>query len=227
MNYNLLNRLIYFPLGLTKKLIELGKNGSRDLNNKKRFKNSIIDQGCCIDNLSQINDYTHILSNTLLLNSQVDSYTYIGKSGMIQNCQIGKFCSIANEVCIGLGNHPITNFSTATLFYKKYNKLKVEFVEKDSDFIEYKNIEIGHDVWIGIRSIILDGVKIGHGAIVAANSVVSKDVPPYAIVGGVPAKIIRYRFSEEKISQLLESNWWNKDLHEINNDFNYLNKIVE
>jgi acetyltransferase-like isoleucine patch superfamily enzyme len=89
-------------------------------------------------------------------------------------------------------------------------------------------IEIGNDVWIGTSAIILSGVKIGHGAVVAAGSIVTKSVPPYAIVGGNPAKIIKYRLSEEKIEELLEMKWWdwseekikkNIDFFSIKNDY--------
>ena len=83
---------------------------------------------------------------------------------------------------------------------------------KERRFEEFKaQIEIGNDVWIGDSAIIMDGVKIGDGSIIAAGAVVTKDVPPYAIVGGVPAKIIRYRFDEDDINFLLELSWWEKD----------------
>ena len=79
-------------------------------------------------------------------------------------------------------------------------------------FSEPYIVEIGNDVWIGAESLLMDGVAIGNGAIVAARSVVTKHVPPYAIVGGIPAKLIRYRFDEEEIELLEESRWWNRDL---------------
>jgi acetyltransferase-like isoleucine patch superfamily enzyme len=84
----------------------------------------------------------------------------------------------------------------------------LELIECDVPFVEYKRILIGNDVWIGARAVVLDGVIIGDGAIIGACAVVTKDVPPYAIVVGVPAKIVRYRFSEKKIRQFLELQWW-------------------
>ena len=105
------------------------------------------------------------------------------------------------------------------------NALGLQLVDKDVYFEEYAKISIGHDVWIGARAIILDGVNVGHGAIIAANSVVTKDVSPYAIVAGVPAKMIKYRFSEDKIEQLLTSSWWNWSLEDIKLKLKESNKL--
>jgi acetyltransferase-like isoleucine patch superfamily enzyme len=109
------------------------------------------------------------------------------------------------------------------LFYRVSNTFNIKLVEKDYDFPEYQRIEIGNDVWIGARAVILDGVRIGSGAIIASNAVVTKDVPPYAIVGGVPAQIISYRFSPEEIAKLLKLQWWSWPLEEVKarmNEFN-------
>jgi acetyltransferase-like isoleucine patch superfamily enzyme len=138
---------------------------------------------------------------------------------LIQNANIGKFCSIANNVLIGLGNHPLNFFSTSPLFYKKINPLKIILVSNELYFDEYKPIHIGNDVWIGTNAIILDGVNIGNGAVIASNSVVTKNVEPYSIVGGVPAKLIKYRFTEDKISELMKERWWELSLCEIKKKF--------
>jgi acetyltransferase-like isoleucine patch superfamily enzyme len=149
-----------------------------------------------------------VYDHTFLLNTVVGDYTYIGGSNKIQNAVIGKFCSIGPEVRIGLGIHPLHLKSTYPGFYTNSEYYRVE---KQYDFTgeEYKQVEIGHDVWIGARATILDGVKIGDGAVIAAGAVVTKDVPSYAIVGGVPAKVIKYRFDESKIKELLAEQWWN------------------
>lgn len=212
-------RILLTPFGLIKKIIELANEGARDIENKSRFKNTIIDGGCCFDANTRIAPYTHILENCIINNSQIASYTYIGKNCLIQNTEIGKFCSIANEALIGLGNHPLNYFTTSPLFYRKNNTFKIQVIDYDLDFEEYKQIKIGNDVWIGARSIILGGIKIGTGAIIAANSVVTKDVPEFAIVGGTPAKLIKYRYSEEEIKNLINLDWWNWNLHEINRKF--------
>lgn len=218
-------RVLFLPYGLLTKLWSLSKEGARDVHNQIRFKGAKIDAGCCIDINSEISANTHILSHTITNNSRVASYSYIGRNCLIQNVSIGKFCSIASDVYIGLGRHPTDLISTSTLFYRTKNTLGLQLVKKDYEFNEYAKIEIGHDVWIGTRAIILDGVKIGNGAIIAANSVVTKDVPPYAIVAGVPAKLIKFRFDENKIEQLLKSEWWDWSLEEITLKMDDLTKI--
>jgi acetyltransferase-like isoleucine patch superfamily enzyme len=149
-----------------------------------------------------------------LVNVNIKSYSYIANNTNIINCDIGKFCSIGPYVNIGLGMHPIDRFSTSPIFYNPNNFFKIKLV-KDANFIEYKNVIIGNDVWIGASSTILDGVRIGDGSIIAAGAVVTKDVPAYSIVGGVPAKVIKYRFDNETISKMKKVNWWNKDLEEL------------
>lgn len=224
MRTTLMIRFLLAPLGLFVRSWELAKEGSRDILNRLRFKDASIASRCCIDEDSIISSNTHLLSNCIVNNSQISSYSYIGNNCIIQNTTIGKFCSIANDVLIGLGNHPIDYFSTSPLFYRVNNPLKIQLVDSNTNFQEYKPIQIGNDVWIGARAIVLDGVTIGHGAIIAANSVVTRDVPPYAILGGIPAKLIKYRFTNEKIEQLLLSQWWNWDITIIKQRIDELNE---
>lgn len=218
-----LYRILLLPFGLFYKFWDIAKEGARDLHNKLRFKGSNIDSGCCIDQNSRVAENSRLMNNCIINNSQIAPFTYIGNNCIIQNTTIRKFCSIANDVLIGLGKHPTDNFSTSPLFYRVNNPLKVKLVNSNSEFKEYLPVEIGNDVWIGARAIILDGVSIGQGAIIAANSVVSKDVPPYSIVGGIPAKIIKYRFSDEKINKLLSSDWWENEIKSINQSIQDLN----
>ncbi len=212
-------RIILLPFGLVKKCFACAIDGARDLENIIRFKNVIIDRNCIINRNTNIHPHVHILENCLLNNVEVGSFTYLGKNCQVQNASIGKFCSIANEVMIGLGNHPLNNFSTSPLFYRKNNPFNIELVRKDLDFEEYNQISVGHDVWIGARAIILDGITIGTGAVIAANSVVTKNVAPYAIVAGGPAKIIRFRFNDTEIQRLLNLKWWELDLNAIKHLF--------
>jgi chloramphenicol O-acetyltransferase type B len=208
-------RIALLPLGLMLKFFELAKDGARDIENKLRFKSAIVDKLCFIDNKTSIGNNCHILNNTILNNCTIKNYSYIGRNSLIQNTTVGAYCSIANDVCIGLGVHPKYYFSTSPLFYRVKNTFKLNVVDCDLNFDEYNPIIIGNDVWIGARAIIMDGVTIGDGAIVAANAVVTKDIPAYAIVAGVPAKVISYRFEPEKIITLLNLKWWDLPIESI------------
>lgn len=223
MKSSIITRIILLPFGLLIKLFDLAKDGARDIHNRFRFKDANIDANCCINEFSEIDPNARLFKNCIIINSKISSFSYVSENCLIQNATIGKYCSIANDVLIGLGKHPLDNFSTSPLFYRVKNSLKFQLVTTNSDFIEYEPITIGNDVWIGTRAIILDGVSVGDGAVIAANSVVTKNVPPYAIVGGVPAKIIKYRFSEEKMEKLMQSEWWKWDIHTISKQMNELN----
>lgn len=218
-------RVLLLPFGLLMKIKELAVIGSRDIQNKLRYKQSTIDKNCCINLASKIEENCHILENTIVLNSNIKKYSYVGRNSIVQNANIGSFCSIANDVFIGLGTHPSHLFSTSPLFYRVNNTFDIKLIETDYDFSEYQTIEIGHDVWIGARAMIMDGITIGDGAIIAANAVITKDVPPYAIMGGVPAKIIKHRFSAEKIKKLQLKQWWLLPLIEIKKMMEELNDL--
>lgn len=148
--------------------------------------------------------------------------SYIGTDTKLQNTYIGRFSSIAGDVSIIYGNHPSRDFvSTHNAFCFKdgysvcYTNEEHYFPpDKMMPYADEENKKycvIGNDVWIGKGAKLKCGVKIGDGAIVGAYAVVVKDVPPYAIVGGVPARLIRYRFSDEDIDWLLKLKWWDKD----------------
>lgn len=163
--------------------------------------------------------YNTLYENVVLTNVVMDDFTYVSSNTAISNARIGKFCSIASDVVIGTGMHPADVFvSSHPIFFSPLRQAQISFADQ-TYFKEFSDVVIGNDVWIGTRSVILDGVTIGDGAIVAAGAVVTKDVPPYAIVGGVPAKVIRYRFTEEKIDFLVTFKWWNRDLNWLRNNF--------
>lgn len=128
---------------------------------------------------------------------------------------IGKFCSIAPDVNIGLSTHTITHVSTSPIFMERHNGTKTSWLAQNINEAKIKRSSIGSDVWTGTRVIVMDGVSIGDGAIVTAGAVVTKDVPPYAIVGGVPAKVIKYRFSSDIIDRLLSIRWWDMSDEEL------------
>lgn len=160
---------------------------------------------------SKVDKTAKVYPFSIVLNSIIDSYSYISYNCTINNCEIGKFCSIAKGVKIGLGKHPVNFISTSPIFYSPKNPLRKIF-SKTAKFQENEHVKIGNDVWIGANVIILDGITVGNGAIIGANSVVNKDVPPFSIVGGVPAKLIKKRFEENIIELLENSNWWDMPL---------------
>jgi acetyltransferase-like isoleucine patch superfamily enzyme len=211
----ILKRIAYIPFGIFKGFLKFVNNNARDIENKFRYRNAIIDDDCSFTNDTTINKGSHILNGSIINHSQIGFFTYVSGNTLIQNSVIGNYCSISHDVIIGLGLHPLELFSTSPLFYRKKNTLNVKFADEDYQFDEYKSIKIGSDVWIGARVIIIDGVKIGNGAVIATGAVVTKDVPPYAIVAGVPAKVIKFRFSEKVVENILATNWWDKHPEEI------------
>lgn len=164
----------------------------------------------------------------LITKSFVDNYTYIADGSRFFNTTIGKYCSIGPGVRCGMGKHPSRDFvSTFPAFFSTAGQAQICFANKNY-FMELEPIKIGNDVWIGANAIILDGVNIGHGAIIGAGAVVTKNVPDYAVAVGVPAKVIRYRFTPEQIEFLNKDQWWNKNekwlqenYHEMHNIVNY------
>lgn len=176
-------------------------------------------------------EYVVILDGTILNRVSISDFSYVSYHSTINDSVIGKFCSISSNVQIGLGPHPSRVFvSTYPAFYSNENPgCPIAFRDnKIFDDAAPKTI-LENDIWIGANVIIPGGVHIGTGAIVAAGSVVVKDVPPYAVVGGNPAKIIRYRFQEDQIKLLLESEWWNWPLEKIRqhvDDFSDVEKFL-
>lgn len=172
-----------------------------------------------IDNLSQFEGRNLVYPMTTIGKSEIGFATYISSSCSFYKTKIGRYCSIGANVKVIAGNHPTSKYiSSHPIFYnnKGFSGL---YYESGNLFNEYSYTnenesflcEIGNDVWIGESVKILNGICIGDGAIIGTGSVVTKHIPPYSIVGGVPAKLIRYRFTEEEINYLLKLKWWNKD----------------
>ncbi len=172
---------------------------------------------------STIGRYVKILPNAKIGSTSIQSFTYIGENSEFTYTEIGSFCSIGSEVTCGLGIHPQHFVSTYPGFYSD-KAMGAYFFGVNHSIEEHKSCKIGSDVWIGNRSIILGGINIGIGAIIAAGAVVTKDVPPYSIVAGVPAKIIKYRFDDELINSLLKSEWWKLPIAQIKHLAQYMNE---
>ena len=151
---------------------------------------------------------TVIYRNAKIRGSEVGAYSYISPNTVIENAQIGRFCSISDHCRIGMGTHNTNQISTSPIFTQKVNGTKARWVDKNVNDSPFRKVRVGNDVWIGSRAMILGGVTDGDGAVVGAGAVVTKDVPAYAIVAGVPAKVIKYRFPDRLIELLMDFKWW-------------------
>jgi acetyltransferase-like isoleucine patch superfamily enzyme len=156
-------------------------------------------------------EYNTVYKYARLRDVQMGRCSYVGRDTQVYHARIGSFTSIGPQVLIGLGEHPSESFvSTHPMFYSDRGQSNPIIVDKPL-FDEMPTTHIGNDVWIGARAVLRTGVRIGDGAIIAAGAVVVKDVEPFSIVGGVPAKHIRYRFSAEEMERVRKSEWWNRD----------------
>jgi virginiamycin A acetyltransferase len=139
----------------------------------------------------------------------IGRYSFVGIHSYVDKSvsSIGRFCSIAMGAKIGLNNHPMEWVSTHPFLYSK----KYEFVNENISLpgVNDQRTIIGNDVWIGANVTILAGVSIGDGAVIGANALVTKDVEPYSVVNGIPAKHVKFRFEENVVKKLMEMKWWN------------------
>ena len=144
-----------------------------------------------------------------LIDVTIGEYTYLGDHNSVCNVRIGSFCSIASFCSIGGGNHDYTRVSSSPVFEKGKNIFNKNLGNLPKT--KQEKIVIGNDVWIGENVFIKPGITIGNGAVIGAHAVITKNIPPYAIVAGCPAKIIKYRFDKEIIKKIEETRWWDME----------------
>lgn len=156
---------------------------------------------CKFEGFNVISEGAFVSSTTL------GRHSYIGANSIINNGRIGRFTCIGPNVVVGIGTHPTQRKSIHPVFYSTRKQSGISFTEH-SRFVEHVETQIGNDVWIGAGAIVKDGVSIGNGAVIGAGAIVTKPVPPFAIMVGNPARLLRKRFTPERIAELLLSPWW-------------------
>ncbi|PJF48373.1 MAG: acetyltransferase [Candidatus Thermofonsia Clade 3 bacterium] len=176
---------------------------------------------------SRLGSWTDIGPNCSIIESVFDDYSYAADNVSIIYAQIGKFCSIASHVRINPGNHPMDR---VTQHHCTYRRVEYGFAETDDEaFFDWRRAHrwvVGHDVWIGHAAVVMPGVSIGIGAVVGAGAVVTKDVGPYEVVVGVPARRIRKRFDDAVIERLMRIAWWDWDRPTLEARFDDLRDVL-
>lgn len=159
--------------------------------------------GVDIDAATTLEAPVRVERDTYIRESRIGCYSYIGVGSFVLSADIGKFCSGARGLTLGASGHHLDRATTHTFPW-----LPVDggFVDRPGLLVE--RVHIGHDVWIGCNAIILSGLRIGNGAVIGAGAVVTRDVPDYAVVGGIPAKTIRLRYTGELAARLSALSWW-------------------
>ena len=158
---------------------------------------------------AKLGRFTEIRERVAFWDSGLDDYSYVERQAEVIYASIGKFCAIASNARVNALEHPIERVSQHKITYRA-NEYFLG-ARLDQDFREKRRgqaVEIGHDVWVGHGAVIMPGIKIGHGAVIAASAVVTRDVAPYAIVAGVPAKFLKWRFENKISERIITLGWW-------------------
>ncbi len=203
--------------------------------NGVRIVYSEILENCILGDFSRVSHsylkgYNRVDRNTLIYHSNLELFTYVGSNSVIMHSKIGKMSSISWGVTIGPANHDYKKITSHDFLYNDFYGIKPNDEPAAYNRFEKKTL-IGNDVWIGANSTILNGILIGDGAVIGANTIVTKDVPPYAIIVGNPGKVVKFRFEKKIIETLLELKWWDfpkeviQENYEIFKDSNIENSI--
>jgi acetyltransferase-like isoleucine patch superfamily enzyme len=207
-------RYAHVKIGFGSRVIDSSFDGEGIVIGRKCYiRRSTFGEGATVSDGSAIFDsifdkYTAVHMRCTLSHVKFGAYSYVAENAAMGRVMVGRFTSIGPSFMCGYGEHPTNFVTTSPVFYSTRGQCGISFTET-SRYDEQHPTAIGNDVWIGARTFVRDGVKIGDGALIAAGAVVTADVPDYAIMGGVPAKLIRYRFPEDVVQQLLELQWWN------------------
>ena len=165
-----------------------------------------IDAGNHVDG-SRIGDWCKLWKNNFVLNTTIGRFTYLGGHASICQTTIGNFCSVGSGFNCGSGLHPTNFASTSPVFYSLGKQCAVTFATENL-FDESPPVVVGSDVHVGANVFLRSGLTVGTGAILAAGAVITRDVPAYAIVAGVPARLVRMRFEDGIVERLLRTQWW-------------------
>jgi acetyltransferase-like isoleucine patch superfamily enzyme len=201
-----------FKIDIKKMLPEFFK---KHLRNYKYYKKGLLVMGENVFVLGncEFEKIVKASNNVTIYNCKIGRFCYFNGSNTIENCKIGRYCSISYGVHIGIAPHPVDKIVSTHPFFYSTNEDDKFFKHSYADKKYFDNeilTDVGNDVWIGANALIKPGLKIGDGAVIGAGAVVTKDVDPYTIVAGVPAKLIRYRFTEPQIKFFLKFKWWDK-----------------
>ncbi len=184
------------------------KSPGRHNNNAPRDGSPLVHQSAELRDCV-LGRFTDVAPRVVMAECELGDYSYLARGSEAIYTKIGKFCCIAANVRLNALNHPMGRISQHNITYRPNEYFL--FAKVDKDFRAQRQqarVTIGHDVWIGHGAIILPGVKIGHGAVIAAGAVVTKDVADYDVVGGVPARHIKWRFAQSMRERIIALAWW-------------------
>lgn len=194
---------------------------------KRLSKEPYIHEHCQLIN-AELGEYTEVGLYNYFENVRLGDYSYTGQFCILQNVEVGKFANIAAMVRIGPTAHPMERPTLHHITYRR--RMYGVDTRDDEEFLEWRTnqkVYIGHDTWIGHGAIIMPGVKIGNGAVVGSGAIVTRDVEPYTIVVGIPAKPLRRRFDEETARKLEQIRWWDWPYETIKARIDDLSSSVE